>query len=123
MFPGEVHSLMGENGAGKSTLIKALTGVYQIDCRHRSLLSGQPVSFASTAQAQDAGISTVYQEVNLLPNLSVAENIMLGREPRRFGSIDTRAHASSGRRGARPTSGSMSTRPLCSARTRSRSSS
>nr|WP_315268544.1 sugar ABC transporter ATP-binding protein [Microbacterium lemovicicum] len=89
MFPGEVHSLMGENGAGKSTLIKALTGVYQIDSG-TVLLSGQPVSFASTAQAQDAGISTVYQEVNLLPNLSVAENIMLGREPRRFGSIDTR---------------------------------
>ncbi len=89
MFPGEVHSLMGENGAGKSTLIKALTGVYQIDSG-QILLSGQPVSFHTTAQAQDAGISTVYQEVNLLPNLSVAENIMLGREPSRFGSIDVR---------------------------------
>lgn len=90
MFPGEVHSLMGENGAGKSTLIKALTGVYPID-EGEILLGGTPVSFHTTAQAQDAGISTVYQEVNLLPNLSVAENIMLGREPRRFGAIDVRA--------------------------------
>ncbi|GAA1918144.1 sugar ABC transporter ATP-binding protein [Microbacterium aoyamense] len=89
MFPGEVHSLMGENGAGKSTLIKALTGVYQIDSG-TIVLGGEQVSFHTTAQAQDAGISTVYQEVNLLPNLSVAENIMLGREPRRFGAIDTR---------------------------------
>jgi simple sugar transport system ATP-binding protein len=90
MFPGEVHSLMGENGAGKSTLIKALTGVYQID-EGGIVFAGSPVSFHGTAQAQDAGISTVYQEVNLLPNLSVAENIMLGREPRRWGSIDYRA--------------------------------
>ena len=90
MFPGEVHSLMGENGAGKSTLIKALTGVYQIDSGS-IVFAGAPVSFRGTAQAQDAGISTVYQEVNLLPNLSVAENIMLGREPRRWGSIDGRA--------------------------------
>ncbi len=89
MFPGEVHSLMGENGAGKSTLIKALTGVYQADSGTITL-GGSEVSFHSTAQAQDAGISTVYQEVNLLPNLSVAENIRLGREPRRFGAIDTR---------------------------------
>jgi simple sugar transport system ATP-binding protein len=81
---------MGENGAGKSTLIKALTGVYQID-EGGIVFAGSPVSFHGTAQAQDAGISTVYQEVNLLPNLSVAENIMLGREPRRWGSIDYRA--------------------------------
>ena len=90
MFPGEVHSLLGENGAGKSTLIKALTGVYQIDSGE-ILLAGDRVSFAGPAQAQSAGISTVYQEVNLLGNLSVAENIMLGREPRRFGGIDWRA--------------------------------
>lgn len=90
MFPGEVHSLMGENGAGKSTLIKALTGVYGIDAGTITLV-GDEVSFSGPAQAQAAGISTVYQEVNLLPNLSVAENIMLGREPRRFGSIDWRA--------------------------------
>ncbi|HEU4465135.1 MAG TPA: sugar ABC transporter ATP-binding protein [Agromyces sp.] len=90
MFPGEVHSLMGENGAGKSTLIKALTGVYGIDAGTITL-AGEQVSFSGPAQAQAAGISTVYQEVNLLPNLSVAENIMLGREPRRLGGIDWRA--------------------------------
>ena len=90
LFPGEVHSLMGENGAGKSTLIKALTGVYGIDAGTITL-GGEQVSFSGPAQAQASGISTVYQEVNLLPNLSVAENIMLGREPRRFGSVDWRA--------------------------------
>jgi len=90
MFPGEVHSLMGENGAGKSTLIKALTGVYTIDSGTITL-DGAPLSIANPAQAQAAGISTVYQEVNLLPNLSVAENIMLGREPRRAGVVDWRA--------------------------------
>lgn len=86
MFPGEVHSLMGENGAGKSTLIKALTGVYSVDSGTITL-DGEDVAFANPASAQDAGISTVYQEVNLLANLTVAENIMLGREPRRFGGI------------------------------------
>jgi simple sugar transport system ATP-binding protein len=90
MFPGEVHSLMGENGAGKSTLIKALTGVYAVG-GGTITLAGREVSFANPAQAREAGISTVYQEVNLLPNLTVAENIMLGREPRRLGSIDWRA--------------------------------
>ncbi|MCP2032270.1 simple sugar transport system ATP-binding protein [Okibacterium sp. HSC-33S16] len=90
MFPGEVHSLLGENGAGKSTLIKALTGVYRIDSGVITL-AGEEVSFHSTAEAQAAGVSTVYQEVNLLTNLTVAENIMLGREPRRFGFIDWRA--------------------------------
>ena len=90
MFPGEVHSLMGENGAGKSTLIKALTGVYGIDTGVIRL-AGKQVTFSGPAQAQAAGISTVYQEVNLLGNLTVAENVMLGREPRRFGGIDWRA--------------------------------
>ena len=90
MFPGEVHSLMGENGAGKSTLIKALTGVYGIDSGTMTL-AGEKLVISGPAQAQAAGISTVYQEVNLLPNLSVAENIMLGREPRRLGVIDWRA--------------------------------
>src|SRR5689334_12249882 len=87
MFPGEVHALMGENGAGKSTLIKTLTGVHGIDAG-TIVLGGEPVSFAGPPQAQQAGVSTVYQEVNLLPNLSVAENIFIGREPRRFGRIN-----------------------------------
>ena len=89
LFPGEVHSLMGENGAGKSTLIKALTGVYAIDSGTITV-GGIEVGFSGPAQAQAAGIATVYQEVNLVTNLSVAENIMLGREPRRFGTVDFR---------------------------------
>lgn len=86
LFPGEVHALMGENGAGKSTLIKVLTGVYSID-QGTVELEGRPVSIHSPQEAQGAGISTVYQEVNLCPNLTVAENIFIGREPRRFGRI------------------------------------
>lgn len=90
LFPGEVHALMGENGAGKSTLIKALTGVYGIDSGEIRV-AGTPQRFAGPAGAQAAGISTVYQEVNLCPNLSVAENVMLGQEPRRLGVVDWRA--------------------------------
>ncbi|MFE1322358.1 sugar ABC transporter ATP-binding protein [Kitasatospora phosalacinea] len=87
LFPGEVHALMGENGAGKSTLIKVLTGVHPSD-GGEVVLAGERVRIAGPLQAQQAGISTVYQEVNLCPNLSVAENIFIGREPRRFGLID-----------------------------------
>ena len=90
LLPGEIHALMGENGAGKSTLIKALTGVYDIDAGSITV-DGVAQRFTNPRQAQDAGISTVYQEVNLCPNLTVAENILLGREPRRFGRIDSRA--------------------------------
>jgi monosaccharide-transporting ATPase len=84
---GEVHALLGENGAGKSTLIKVMTGVYQRDGGD-ILLEGKPIFPSNTGDAQDLGISTVYQEVNLLPNLTVAQNIYLGREPRRFGLIN-----------------------------------
>ncbi|GIJ42600.1 sugar ABC transporter ATP-binding protein [Micromonospora andamanensis] len=86
LFPGEVHALMGENGAGKSTLIKVLTGVYGID-EGSVTLDGEQVAFNGPMQAAAAGVSTVYQEVNLCPNLSVAENIFIGREPRRFGAV------------------------------------
>ncbi len=86
LFPGEVHALMGENGAGKSTLIKLLTGVYPIDSGEVRL-DGVPLRVNGPGEAQQAGISTVYQEVNLCPNLSVAENVFIGREPRRFGRI------------------------------------
>ncbi|MFG1931553.1 sugar ABC transporter ATP-binding protein [Mycobacterium sp. NPDC048908] len=89
LLPGEVHALMGENGAGKSTLIKALTGVYDLDAGSITV-AGVPCRFSGPRQAQDAGISTVYQEVNLCTNLTVAENILLGREPRRLGRIDHR---------------------------------
>jgi simple sugar transport system ATP-binding protein len=88
--PGEVHTLMGENGAGKSTLIKALTGVYPID-GGTITVAGRAREFRGTADAQAAGISTVYQEVNLCTNLSVGENVMLGHEIRRAGVIDWKA--------------------------------
>lgn len=86
LFAGEVHALMGENGAGKSTLIKTLTGVYSVD-EGNVLLDGRAIRVQSPQDAQAVGISTVYQEVNLCPNLTVAENIYIGREPRRFGII------------------------------------
>jgi monosaccharide-transporting ATPase len=87
LFAGEVHTLMGQNGAGKSTLIKVLTGVYQPDSGSVNL-DGQAIEPRSTQEAQALGISTVYQEVNLCPNLSVAENIFIGRYPRRWGMVD-----------------------------------
>ena len=86
---GEVHALLGENGAGKSTLIKCLTGAYQRD-GGEILLDGAPVSPGSTLEAQELGIGTVYQEVNLLPNLTVAENLTFGRQPMRFGMVSGR---------------------------------
>ncbi|CAG5076207.1 ABC transporter ATP-binding protein, YtfR [Thermobacillus xylanilyticus] len=90
MFAGEVHALMGENGAGKSTLIKVLTGVYPVD-EGSVEWEGRPLHLRSPLEAQQAGISTVYQEINLCPNLSVAENIFIGREPRKFGKISWKA--------------------------------
>ena len=84
---GELIGLIGPNGAGKSTLIKVLTGVEPIDAGE-IVLAGQPIRAKSPQHAQQLGISTVYQEVNLCPNLSVAENIFIGREPLKRGSID-----------------------------------
>jgi ribose transport system ATP-binding protein len=84
---GEVHALVGENGAGKSTLIKIMTGAYRRD-GGRMLLEGREVNFRSPEEAQGEGVVAVYQEVNLLMFRTVAENIFLGREPRRFGLID-----------------------------------
>ncbi|MFR0355617.1 sugar ABC transporter ATP-binding protein [Streptomyces sediminimaris] len=87
---GEVHALVGENGAGKSTLIKVLTGVYRPDAGEVTY-DGEPVRFSTPLQAQQAGISTIYQEVNLVPLMSVARNLFLGREPLgRLGLIDFR---------------------------------
>ncbi len=87
---GEIHSLMGENGAGKSTLIKVLTGVYA-KTSGDIIYCGNHINPKSTLESQKIGISTVYQEVNLCQNLTVAENIYIGREPRgRFGAIDWR---------------------------------
>ena len=87
---GEVHALLGENGAGKSTLVKCLTGAYRRD-GGRILVDGVDADPQSTLEAQNLGIGTVYQEVNLLANLTVAENLFLGRQPRRFGLVDARA--------------------------------
>ncbi len=87
---GEIHALLGENGAGKSTLIKVLTGVYTPDAGEVRL-AGQPIRPASPKEAESLGISTVYQEVNLIPSLSVAENIGLGRQPGKFGLLNWRA--------------------------------
>lgn len=84
---GEIHALMGGNGAGKSTLIKLLTGVEHPDSGH-IYLAGKEVHVRSPKHAQTLGISTVYQEINLCPNLTVAENILIGREPMKLGSID-----------------------------------
>jgi monosaccharide-transporting ATPase len=90
LAPGEVHALVGENGAGKSTLIKLVTGVYTPDSGEIRYL-GAPVAFRRPLDAQAAGISTIYQEVNLVPLMSVASNLYLGREPRsRVGLIDYR---------------------------------
>ncbi|CAM2139144.1 galactofuranose ABC transporter putative ATP binding subunit [Pararobbsia alpina] len=87
---GEVHALIGQNGAGKSTMIKILTGAYR---RDSGLIAfgGHEVDFTSPQAARDGGISTIYQEINLVPLRSIAENIFLGREPRRFGLIDWRS--------------------------------
>lgn len=88
-LPGEVHAVVGENGAGKSTLIKILAGVYQPE-KGKIFLRGREISFPSPKDAQKSGISIIYQEFNLIPELSVAENIFLGREPsKRWRLIDT----------------------------------
>jgi ribose transport system ATP-binding protein len=86
---GEVHVLLGENGAGKSTLIKTLSGAHRPD-EGRILVDGREVTIGSAQDAEKFGIATIYQEFNLVPDLTVAENIFLGRQPRRFGMIDRR---------------------------------
>jgi ribose transport system ATP-binding protein len=82
VYPGEIHALMGENGAGKSTLIKILAGAFQPDIGSEYLIDGQPVRIPNPLVAQSLGIAVIYQELSLAPNLSVAENIFLGREPK-----------------------------------------
>jgi ribose transport system ATP-binding protein len=85
---GEIHALMGENGAGKSTLMKILSGVYRSDAGN-IVIDGQAVDIRSTRQAEACGIAIIHQELNLIPQLSVMENLFLGREPARFGVIDS----------------------------------
>src|SRR5437762_14218085 len=86
---GEIHALVGENGAGKSTLIKILAGVYpQPEYGGEILIDGSEKRFANVREAEQAGIAVIYQELSLVKDLSVAENIFLGRELRRFGVIN-----------------------------------
>ena len=84
---GEVHAMVGQNGAGKSTLMKILNGAYRRD-DGTVIFEGRSIDFASPQQAQRNGVGTVYQEINLVPFRSVAENIFMGREPRRFGFLN-----------------------------------
>src|SRR5438034_11064569 len=87
--PGEIHALVGENGAGKSTLIKILAGVYpHSEYGGEILIDGSEKRFANVRNAEKAGIAIIFQELSLVKDLSVAENIFLGREPRRFGVIN-----------------------------------
>ena len=88
--PGEIHALMGENGAGKSTLIKVLTGIYPPEDGVIEF-DGKVIAPRSTREAEAAGISTVYQEINLVPTLSIADNVLLGRQPTRFGLLRKQA--------------------------------
>src|SRR5205814_7656406 len=87
---GRIHAVLGENGAGKSTLIKIMAGVVAPD-EGRMLLDGEPVSFASPAAANAAGIACIFQELSLIPDLSVADNLAISNPPRRFGLINHRA--------------------------------
>jgi ribose transport system ATP-binding protein len=90
VFAGRIHAILGENGAGKSTLIKILAGVVAPDSG-RIVLDGAEVGFDSPAAANRAGIVCIFQELSLIPDLSVADNIAISNPPRRFGMIDRRA--------------------------------
>ena len=90
LLPGEVHALMGENGAGKSTLMKILTGIHAPDAGGIEV-DGRAVTIATPADAERYGIAIIHQELNLIPSLSVADNLFLGREVHRFGLLDRRA--------------------------------
>lgn len=92
LAPGEVHVLAGENGAGKSTLIKVLTGIHAPD-GGRVLVDGVPVTFSGPGDARERGLTVVHQELSLVPDLTIAENIVLGREPRRRGGRFDRRQA------------------------------
>ena len=98
---GRVHAVLGENGAGKSTLIKVMAGVVAPD-EGRMTLEGREVRFAEPAKANEAGIVCIFQELSLIPDLSVADNIVISNPPKRFGMIDRTRAAADRRGGARP---------------------
>ena len=87
IYPGRIHGILGENGAGKSTLIKAMAGVVAPD-EGRMFIDGKEISFASPTAANRAGIVCIFQELSLIPDLSVADNIVISDPPTRFGMID-----------------------------------
>jgi ribose transport system ATP-binding protein len=91
VYPGEIHALMGENGAGKSTLMKILSGAYQADPGGEIRINGQPVTIDGPLTARHHGISIIYQELSLAPNLTVAENMLLGREHKSGPMVDRRS--------------------------------
>ena len=93
VYPGEVHALMGENGAGKSTLMKVLSGAYQADAGGEIRIKGQSVHISGPLAARHLGVSIIYQELALAPNLTVAENMLLGQEHARAGFVDRAAMA------------------------------
>ncbi|PID98369.1 MAG: D-xylose ABC transporter ATP-binding protein, partial [Actinomycetales bacterium] len=85
LMSGSIHALVGENGAGKSTLVKIMAGLYQRDAGTFEM-AGKPVRFRTTAEAKAAGVAVIYQEPTLFPDLSVTENVFMGRQPvNRFG--------------------------------------
>lgn len=110
---GEVHALCGENGAGRSTLVKVLGGVYPPDAG-RIRLDGRDVSFSHPVAARRAGVSTIHQELSLLPYRTVAENVFLGVEPARFGVLDSRRMREDARRLLDRLGSSIATDPLAS---------
>ena len=118
---GTIHALLGENGAGKSTFIKILSGVVQPD-RGRIFLDGAPVSFATPAAAAQAGISCIFQELSLLPDLTVADNIGIAHPPRRFGSSIVQRSGDGRRRCSRASAATISIRRRRSVNYRCRAS-
>lgn len=91
VYPGELHALMGENGAGKSTLMKVLSGAYTADPGGEIIVGGEPMPTGNPKLAKARGIAVIYQELSLAPNLTVAQNMFLGSEPSRYGTVDRRA--------------------------------
>ncbi len=91
VYPGEVHALMGENGAGKSTLMKVLSGAYTADPGGTILVDGKPIVAGDPIKAKANGVSVIYQELSLAPNLTVAQNMFLAAEPARYGVLDKAA--------------------------------